>query len=714
MSMATAALGLLLAWGAPTSAQITKSDLGTSGILGSSILDRLENAIAGKLDIGDKDHPLVVELPEGFGTIYEFKRGDTYILLVVGTKAIDLTGGVVMPTNQFVLSSYVAVIAKSDVSLALADLPSSVREAVGKLWPSGSMRLRSRALLLRAEPSGDVLTFLKGFLSLNDFSGTTVMEFQKGATAVTTGLIAYGKVAKPFGMDLDLTDPQFFFTSKGSGGPPKIGLASDIEVYDHKYSLMAEASDPKRPDIFVLRTPSMSVGDIANLMKAMSKPLFDIAPASVNWNMTLGPTVSLAPVTNAPRSGFGIVDTKNVVIYVARSKPASSEWNIEKVPGLTIRGDLLIDVLKQRVAAVSIEADRSGFQETIGLGAKVPGSSASFGAVSETIRISTGTSYVRIDAESPEDCFKQKLSFLVDSKGKLVPSMNVGETAGNLAPTAFYGNLKGCANLGVKTATWALQTGVQLLGYAGDKALDAAALAVGSKGANAIGIAARDLKYAATDVSKSLGQVMNKDDLLNLGEKLYPDKLVSFAAGAGYGAVDIMHWTHAFPHDADAIGKMFKDSGVDKDTFLNAANTVWPKETIGKIARGAGYGATDLYHWAWAFHIPLKDVGIMNAQAFFKDDVLGGAQTVWGSAGQLSNEGIAELGKSVGYSATEVKDWFAVKAHLGDREIVRVLRAGGYAKDQVQAMAKDAWNWSSSTFNDTWSAARDKVFGWIP
>lgn len=709
--IARAVAGMLLVTISSASAQLTPTQINKSGILGAGLMDRVTQGIANKIEIGDKDHPLKVELADGVGTIYEFKVGTGYVMVIVGKKPMD----VAVLSDLFTVNSYVAVVSKNDASLAPTDFPAEVQEQVRHLWPSGKTQLRPESLLLRAEPSGELLGLFQGFVGVSDFKGTTVMEFQKTDAAVTAGLIAYGTVSQPFGMDLTLVDPQFFFTKKGT--PPKryIALASKITVSGHEYTFMAEAWNPRAPEVFLLKTKSMDMQDIANLAKAFSKPLFNLAPGTdPKWNLKLIPTISLRPVTGSPPSGFGIVDHDNVIIYAAQSKPSSSEWNLTKVPGITVRGALRVDLLDQSPANVSLEADKGGFEETISLGTKLPKSDLSFGAVTETIRIATDKSSIRISAESPDKCFQQKLSFEVDSKGNLSPSLNAGETASSLEPTAFYGNLKGCASLTVATAKWALETGVKVLGFAGDKALDAASLVVGSAGANVIGTAARDIGYPASEVSKALGKVMNKDDLLNLGEKLYPDKLVAFAAGAGYGAVDVMHWTHAFSKDADAIGRMFKDSGVDKDTFLNAANTVWPWESIGKIARGAGYGATDLYHWAWAFHVPLAGAGIMNAGAFFKDDVLGGAQTVWGSAGQLSNEGVAELGRTVGYSASEVKDWFWQYRTQDKKEIVRLLRAGGYAKDHVKDMAKSAWDWSSGTADDTWSKAKDTVGGWIP
>lgn len=714
--LAGAAAGMLLVAISTASAQLTPKQVSTSGILGPDIMGRISSAIAGKLDVGDKDHPLKVELPDGFGTIYEFKHGSGYVMVIAGTKPIDFGGGVVKPSDQFVVNRYVAIVSRDDASLKTADFPAAAQQQVKLLWPSGTTALRREALLLRAEPTGEILDFFRGFVGVSDFKGTTVMEFQKNDNSMTTGLIAYGTLSQPFGIDMTLVDPQFFFTRKTSNPKPYIGLASKITVARHDYTFMAEAWNPKAPEVFLLRTASMSVQDISNLAKAFSKPLFSLAPGTdPKWNLKLEPTISLVPVQGTPPSGFGIVDHDNVIIYAAQSKPSSSEWGLTKVPGITVRGALRVDALDQTIAAVSLEADKGGFEETIGLGTKLPKSDASFGAVSETIRVSTDRTFLRLSAESPDKCFQQKLSFAVDANGKLTPSLNVAETASNVDPAVFYGNLKGCASLGLGTAKWALETGVKVLGFAADKALDAASAVVGPAGAAALGTAARDMGYPVAEVSKALGKVLNKDDLLNLGEKLYPGKVVAFAAGAGYGAVDVMHWTHAFSKDADAIGRMFKDSGVDKDTFLNAANTVWPKESIGKIARGAGYGATDLYDWAWAFHVPIADVGIMNAGAFFKDDVLGGAKTVWGSAGQLSNEGIAELGKTVGYSANGVKDWFVMKGNLTDRkEIVRVLKAGGYAKDQVKGMAMSAWDWSSGEVDSAWSKAKDKIFGWIP
>lgn len=259
-------------------AQIAPADLGATGFFGASIMDRIQKEFAPpSLGVNNtKTNPVKVDLLDGFGTIYEFMYKGTPILVFAGAKPIDFGAGVFLPSDAFGMKSFVAIYAKADTALAVGEFPAELSGKLSAFWPSGRIPLLANGVVVRAEPAGSAFQDVKAFLKLDHFSGKDVILFGKNKQSYTVGHMAVGTLSDPFGIKMNLTNPEFAFTRKASDPDPSISVASAATVYGHEYEFKAEGSKATAPDIFLLKTTSLSPKELADLARAFAQPVFKL------------------------------------------------------------------------------------------------------------------------------------------------------------------------------------------------------------------------------------------------------------------------------------------------------------------------------------------------------------------------------------------------------------------------------------------------------
>jgi hypothetical protein len=798
--------GMSVSVGSAAKAQLAPGELSEPGFLGPGTARFLEERVP-RVGPEHEKTPLVLQTP--IGTVYGFWRnGDPF--LVVTSGKMDFGAAIALPSDKLVLNGLVWIYSRKDVTLAPNDFPEPVRAQLLKFWPSGQIKLLPKGFLLRAEPAGEVLDDLRSFLSIDRVDGTTVLAIAKNSMRNSTSLMLFGTVRQPFGMDMTLTNPEIGYTKKEGKPRPTVSLASDVSIYGHAYEFKAEGSDPKKPDIFLLKTPKLNPQDLVNIERAMSKPLFGLAAgADPGWRFDLVPTFSLHPPKEASPN-FPPEDQAKVVVYAAMPGADRPDWGV-KGPGIKVRGNLQLDLqpVDQDIAAVEVVMDKSSLNMTFGVTSfSVPGSSLGYGAATATVSASAAKTAMTISAAVNNPCFKQQASFTVDRTGIPKPDITVNQALSQADPTAFANRYFSCVRAGADIPKFVLAAGGEVLGFAADQMVAAAAPIFG---AEVVATAAKVIGYPVALVGAGLGKVLDKSGLADLGVKLYgvsevgslvkgaggtiedvmnwalarghgaavagyalrgagfakeqvlavggkifpADQVGKVAYGVGYTAEQFMGWAKGSGNNLDAVGKLFKDSGFDGNQVLDAAAKLYPKEVpafaksagytveqvmrwpslnrqgaqavgqflgttvfsanellnagtkvfssaqVATLGKGAGLAAKDIYKWSYDSQMALlgrrpagfsaatlewtgrymqgaKDAARIVSFGFDKDNVLNAGKEVY----SLSWSGVAQLGGAAGYGANALADYFKVQG-VDKKEIATILRAGGYAKNEV-------------------------------
>ena len=668
---AISAIGLLVSVASATSAQSWKDRLGEPGFFGPNFMRSIQGVIPPNNDSisdkkwsvkfpGDKNHAMTWHGPGGF-TISVFTIQSDTLVLLSNQGPTDLGGDVIAPSGAFVLQQFAAIISRKDQNLTAGDFPPEFTAQLQSLWRApATIKLTANTMLVRGVPAGDALDELRGFLKVDRVTGTTVVAFEKGKTRMSTGLYLFGSVAQPFGIDGTLTDPSMTYT-KGAGPNPTIAVASILDIKDHRYDFKAQGSKIKDPDILALTTVSLSPQNLADISRALSKPLWGVLPGAVQpLRFDLVPTISLrAP--NKSQIPANLPKSDSVQVIGVKNGASNSDWNM-KGPMVKVAGALHLDLVanKQDIAfaIVDMKFDANDPSAAHGDAAfsfggfNLPGSQLSFGEAAATIGVSPTSGSFKIVADTKNDCFRQKMGFTVSTKGLPTLDPNFKGVAQQLTPSGFYANLKGCAKDAKQLALWAWNVSTTVYGFATDQILKASSPILGPK---ATGYAAKAANVPVEVVGKALGALTSKDDLLDMGRE------------------------------------------------------VWGDSKVADLANAAGYGAEDIFHWCWARHYSLNDAGTLVHVAFWKDPLLLGARAVY----KPSNEDLAKMSKAAGFTARETLDWFArYQKDLSEKEVLTVLGHANYAKDQVKDAAMTAYNWSSKKFEDWFAGACKVVFGW--
>ncbi len=660
-------------------AQFNPADLNGTGFFAAPFMERIQQTMSSIVSIGDKNSPWTKELPDGYGTLYLFQAGQDTLLVVHGTKSIGLGESVVNPAGSVGLSNFMAIYSKNGTAVAKTEFPSALMVPLIKLWRANatSIQLVPKGFVVRAEPYGDILDGLKGFLSV-DVQGRSVVDYEKSSKVNSTGVLIFGRVERPFKMALTLTDPEVTFTKKADG-TLVVALASTVDVanggYSHRYLLRVQGSKAKVPDIFMLRTSTLDPQDIVELSRALSEPLYGIpGTGDLRMRFDLIPTFSLNPPNSMPSKAMALGALpfeKQVVIFAAvANRP---EWNI-KAPGLTIFADLKMDLLlKQRLASVEAEADRDGLDMSFAVGNfYVPGADVSFGEATAKVAVGTSTASLGITASSPNACFQQKFGFTMNAKGDITADANVNQTLKNLGPQKFMENMKGCANSfaggTLWAARWALITGDYVLGFGEDALMQAATPIFG---AETVANAAKIHNYPRKVIAKALSTVVDKDALIDIGKKLYGDGYVAaFAKEAGYSAEDFFNWSNK-----------------------NLLAKIGPRPLFRSWA-DIGKNVT----WVTAHSAGMQEAGKMVGKVWPKDETLDASKKVfdagWG--------GVASVGRAAGYTAEDVTHYFYARG-VGGKDIADVLELGGYASNEAVGAMKSVYHMTEKEAEDLWN-----------
>lgn len=663
-------------------AQIAPADLAESGFFGPVMSQKLQGALPSFEAVRDKNNPLKVELP--FGVLYGFFHGNDPYLVLRGKGEIDVLDAMALPADQLVLSDYIWIYSRKNVTLQVSDFPAELSAQLQKFWTLPSITLFEKGTVLRAEPSGDMLDAVRGFLMIDNLSGTTVLAFAKNKTIKTTQIMLNGTITNPFGMGMTLTNPLISYTKKTKVPGTVMGLASNVSIKNKAYELMAEGDVKlRKPEIFVLKTASMKPQDVVNIVGALSKPLFALAPgANPPWSLGGIPSFELRPPKTASRN-FPPEDQSKVVVYAAVADKA--EWGI-KGPALKIRGNLAIETKpKQDIAVVEFVADAASLHAGFGLPSfTLPASDLSFGSASAEIAAAAKATSMRITAASPNGCFTQRFSFTVGTDGVPTIDANTKETLASLQPKGFAENMKGCANAGAAAIAWGLNAGVKLGGYAADQLMQAATPVLGAKpvaeGAKAAG-------YTAEFVGGALASVVpDKNQLLDIGKSVYGETHVAaFGKAAGLSAEQFFGWTH--------------------------------KNLIARIGPRPQVSWRDMsksLEWFIASSKGIDDAGKLVGTVWFKDDMLDAGRKVY----DIGWGGVAHLAKSAGYSAEDVTHYFYAR-NVPEKEIADVLEIGGYAANEAVGAMKTVYGMSQKEAENLWNNIEDggkkackTVLGW--
>lgn len=667
-----AVAGLMLFAAGTAVGQIAPGDLGDTGFFGVDILGRLRSEFAPPALAANntKAKPVKVELLDGYGVVYEFLHKGSPILVFHGAKAFGLGADVILPSDAFVMKQFTAIYAKGGGTMTVDDFPAELKGQLSAFWPTGVVSLLGNGVVVRAEPAGRVFEEVKEFLKLDQFSGRDVVLFSKSKQSYTVGYMAVGDLARPFGIELTLTNAEFAFTRKTGNPSPVISVASHATVYGHQYQFMAEGSKATAPDIFLLKSPSLAPKELSDLARAFAQPLFSLAAgADPGFNFAPIPSFSLHPPTRT-NPDVPTADAQQVVVFAARPGARHPEWKIEG-PALSVRGSLRIDLLDQTVGSVDVQIGKAKLEATYGIpNFSLPGTDVTFFSAMQTISVSSSRASMSITAESPSDCFNQKFHFAVSSRGVISVDADLNKTLNQLGPEKFAANFTACAKQGVALAGWVLKTGDKVLGFASDKMMQAAAPVFGGEN---VAAAAKAAGYSRDLVAQSLAKVLDKDAMLDIAKKVYGnDQVAAFGKAAGYAAADIFSWSR-------------------KNTLA----------VIGEMPKfGFGAGKMDaIVKWYGGYMSGAEAAAKLVSASYFKDDVLDGGKQAysftWGA--------VSRIGRAAGYGATDITHYFWARG-VPKKEITEVLQAGGYAKDEVKNAAVTVYHFSATEAEKAWDA----------
>ena len=709
------------------------------------------------ITVGDKDHPWTRRV-SGVGTLYAFQYQRDTILALAGNRPIDLGAGILLPSDAFVVQDFVFLLSHTGGTLRADAFPAELKTQVDRFWPSGLVRLLPNGAVVRAEPTGDVLDGLRQFLSL-DAVGRTVVSFERNENTFTTGIMLFGTLKNPFQMTMTLTDPMVSFTKREGRAKASVALASDITVSGRTYELKVQGSKLTKPDIFVLRTEKMTPQDVQNLARALSAPVLGLArDVDPGWRLDAIPTFELHAPVVLPQE-FRTEDRDKVVIYAAAA--SNPDWNITQ-PGIRIAASLIMQALQQTVGSVVLGVDKSGLDARFRLTSlRVPDVQLEFATAAATISAKTSGTSMSVEAESPNPCFKQKITFAVDSKGHFSTDVSANRLASQFNPTTYASNMKACAGDGVDFVKFVLTSGVKLLGFAEDKLLDAAAPIFGARN---VALAAKAANLPISLVGAAVGKVLSTTELLNLAEEVYGvNQVVSLAQGAGKSVEDIMTWGLGKSKSAEAVGQMFKgstyatkavldgglkvfkSSGVvslaksagmsaddvmtwgknagktaeqmgdmfgnkpfSQNDLLNAGRRVFADDKVAAIAKAASYGAIELFEWGKAAGMGPDKLAASAKNVFDPSMVLYETNYVYG----LTHEETAEMGRLVGYTASQVGAVFKFSYGYTDSGVAHVLRAAGFSQNEVIDAVERVFSIGEDAAKKAWKAA-EKIGGQI-
>lgn len=717
-----AVLAVWLLFGAAAVCQTLPAEVDATGFFGPKIMGRIKAACPAKAP-GDKHNPIIVVLPEGLGTLHAFLHKNSPILVVEGSLPVDLGAAVLLPSDAFVLKRYLFIYSRTGGVLAHDDFPAELRNPLKAFWPQGKLELFDKGSAARAEPAGDVLDEIRRVLDLDQVHGRSVVEFKlapgkAGAKAISsTGLLVFGDVVHPFGIDLNLNNPEILFEKAGL--LRTITLAGVATIRNRTYDFYAKGSKATAPDIFRLRTAELRPQDLVELVKAFSQPVFYLAPGlDPGWKLELIPSFTLLPLNNQPQ----------VQIFAARPGASDMAAGITG-PAILIAARLRVDSFHQDLVQADVKLSQSPGSQTRLDAAfnlprfSLPGTDMTFLAASTTIKAATGSlpSWT-VRAESDHPCFKKKFSFAVDGRGSIHLDLHAAELAECLEPAKFMANFKACAGETLKTATWALKTGAQVFHLAeegmlneGGKVFSEDTLVTAAKAAaypaEKVVAWAHAGRKTAEQVGNLLGKVYDKDALLTAVDKTYgSDQVAAFGKAAGYGAEDMVHWADAASKTPAQVASML-GKAFSKEELLNAGIKAFGRHQVAAIAKAAGYTAKEVYAWTYLIRKNADEAFAILAKAYPKDDVLAYGKHTY----RMGNEAVAEAGRGIGYSARAVSDWFHAGG-VSHREAARVLHAAGYTKDQVKGALEDAYHLSGHEAEETWkeaSGAVKQVGHWI-
>ncbi len=723
--------GLLLTIGTPAAAQIIPAELSEPQFFGSSFTQFFQDRLSPVDQSYSKENPFKLSTPLGTVYAYWFK-GDPY--LIAGSRGkMDFGAAVALPSDKLVLNDYVWIYSRKDVTLTPDDVPSDLKLRVQKFWPSAKVTLLAKGVVMRAEPAGDLLDDARSFLKLDRIDGVTVLAFGKSSLRNSTSLMFFGTVTNPFGIEMTLRDPELTYTKKEGKPRPTVALASNVDIYGHAYEFKAEGSDPKKPDIFVLKTPSLNPQDVVNISRAFAKPLFDLAPGTnPGWKFNLIPTFSLhPPKTTSPN--FPTEDQSKVVVYAAvTDKP---EWKVTG-PAIKIRGSLQVDLLpkKQDIASVELSLDKSSLAANFALPSfSLPGSELTFGSASAAIGASASNTFMTISAAVDNPCFAQQASFTVDGTGLPKVDVNVNQALSQLDPTTFVGRFRGCSKAGLDVAKLALQSGEQVMGYGRDKLVEVAAPVFGTE---RVVFVAKALGYPAEIVATGLGKLLGKNDLfdknalMDVAQKVYGvGEVGKFANSAGLVVQDVLGWAST-RGGAQLAGFALNGAGFAKDQLLDISAKVFGSGDMVYFAEGAGFTAEQFMGWASTGGKSVETVGQM-----FKGGYYDSGKVLDAALKTFKPEQVASFAKSAVYSAEKVVSWANVRKMtpdaigklvgqgvfgrdellnagnkiLGNDKVALIGQGAGYAAKEVYGWAYDAQIKSLGKMPDSWRDVGDAI-----